>query len=93
MIVLADRNFDDATLLEALAATDAHLLVRLKSNRKLPLRRSCSPASYPDKPAHHKVRRCSLRSWLHRRTFRDRGLGAPSGRTVLARPWTTVWRA
>ncbi len=38
MIVLLDRNFD-----KAIAATQAHLLVRLKSNRKLPVLRR-----YPD---------------------------------------------
>jgi hypothetical protein len=46
MIVLADRNFDDAKLLEALAATGAHLLVRLKSNRKLPVLRHYRDGSY-----------------------------------------------
>lgn len=37
MIVLADRNFDDAGLIAKLAGTGAHLLVRLKSNRRLPV--------------------------------------------------------
>jgi hypothetical protein len=37
MIVLADRNFDAAWLIEAIAATRAHLLVRLKGNRKPPI--------------------------------------------------------
>src|SRR6266705_6307288 len=36
MIVLLDRNFDTAALLQQVAATEAHLLVRLKRNRKLP---------------------------------------------------------
>ncbi|GAA4734199.1 hypothetical protein Prum_069840 [Phytohabitans rumicis] len=39
MIVLLDRGFDDAKLLEVLAGTKAHLLVRLKNNRKLPVLR------------------------------------------------------
>lgn len=37
MLVLLDRNFDVAALIGRLAATDADLLVRLKSNRKLPV--------------------------------------------------------
>ncbi len=43
MIVLLDRNFDNGQLLNAIAATKAHLLVRLKANRKLPVL-----AQYPD---------------------------------------------
>jgi hypothetical protein len=43
MLVLLDRNFDNATLLGQIAATQAHLLVRLKANRKLPVL-----ARYPD---------------------------------------------
>jgi Insertion element 4 transposase N-terminal/Transposase DDE domain len=43
MIVLLDRNFDAAALLGELAATGADLLVRLRSNRKLPVLRR-----YPD---------------------------------------------
>jgi hypothetical protein len=39
MLVLLDRNFDAAGLLGQLAATNADLLVRLKSNRKLPVLR------------------------------------------------------
>lgn len=46
MIVLLDRNFDDAALIAALAATEAHLLVRLKSNRKLPVLRRYRDGSY-----------------------------------------------
>jgi len=38
MIVLLDRNFDNGELLNAVAATKAELLVRLKRNRKLPVR-------------------------------------------------------
>jgi Insertion element 4 transposase N-terminal/Transposase DDE domain len=37
MIVLLDRGFDDAALIAHLAATKAHLLVRLKGNRRLPV--------------------------------------------------------
>jgi hypothetical protein len=43
MIVLLDRGFDDAALIGHLAATDAHLLVRIKGNRRLPVLRR-----YPD---------------------------------------------
>jgi hypothetical protein len=43
MIVLLDRNFDNGQLLNAIAATKAGLLVRLKRNRKLPML-----ARYPD---------------------------------------------
>jgi hypothetical protein len=43
MIVLLDRGFDDAKLLEVLGGTKAYLLVRLKNNRKLPVLRR-----YPD---------------------------------------------
>jgi Insertion element 4 transposase N-terminal/Transposase DDE domain len=37
MLVLADRNFGAAALIGQFAATEAHLLVRLKGNRKLPV--------------------------------------------------------
>jgi hypothetical protein len=37
IIVLADRNFGAAALIGQLAATKAHLLVRFKGNRKLPV--------------------------------------------------------
>jgi hypothetical protein len=37
MIVLLDRNFGAAGLLAAIAASDAHVLVRLKDNRKMPV--------------------------------------------------------
>ena len=46
MIVLLDRNFDAAALLGQLAATKADLLVRLKSNRKLPVLRRYRDGSY-----------------------------------------------
>jgi Insertion element 4 transposase N-terminal/Transposase DDE domain len=39
MLVLLDRNFGAAALIGQLAATEAHLLVRLKANRKLPVLR------------------------------------------------------
>jgi len=39
MLVLLDRNFGAAALLGQIAATEAHLLVRLKANRKLPVPR------------------------------------------------------
>jgi hypothetical protein len=46
MIVLLDRNFDAAALIGQLAATGAHLLVRLKRNRKLPVLRRYHDGSY-----------------------------------------------
>jgi hypothetical protein len=46
MIVLLDRNFDTASLIGKLAATEAHLLVRLKSNRKLPVLARYRDGSY-----------------------------------------------
>jgi hypothetical protein len=46
MIVLLDRGFDDAKLLEVLAGTKAHLLVRLKNNRKLPVLRRYQDGSF-----------------------------------------------
>lgn len=46
MIVLLDRNFDVAALLGQLAATGADLLVRVKSNRKLPVLRRYRDGSY-----------------------------------------------
>jgi hypothetical protein len=46
MLVLLDRNFDAAALLGQLAATGAHLLVRLKGNRKLPVLRRYRDGSY-----------------------------------------------
>jgi hypothetical protein len=46
MLVLADRNFDYATLLEAIAAAEAHFLVRLKGNRRLPVLKRYRDGSY-----------------------------------------------
>jgi transposase IS4-like protein/DDE family transposase len=46
MIVLLDRNFDAAALIGQLAATKAHLLARLKSNRKLPVLHRYHDGSY-----------------------------------------------
>jgi hypothetical protein len=46
MLVLLDRNFDVAALIGELAATEAHLLVRVKSNRKLPVLRRYRDGSY-----------------------------------------------
>jgi hypothetical protein len=46
MIVLLDRNFGAAWLIGQLAATEAHLLVRLKGNRKLPVLRRYRDGSY-----------------------------------------------
>jgi Transposase DDE domain len=46
MLVLLDRNFDVAALIGQLAATKAHLLVRLKSSRKLPVLARFPDGSY-----------------------------------------------
>jgi hypothetical protein len=46
MIVLLDRGFADAKLIGAFAGTDAHLLVRVKANRRLPLLRRYRDGSY-----------------------------------------------
>jgi hypothetical protein len=45
MIVLLDRNFDAAALIGELAATGTDLLVRLRSNRKLPVLRRYADGS------------------------------------------------
>ncbi len=46
MIVLLDRGFDAGRFLGALAATDAHFLVRIKANRNLPVLRRHTDGSY-----------------------------------------------
>lgn len=46
MIVLLDRNFGAAKLLAAIAAREAHFLVRLKDNRKMPVIERCRDGSY-----------------------------------------------
>jgi transposase IS4-like protein/DDE family transposase len=46
MIVLLDRGFDNAALIGQLAGTQAHLLVRLKGNRKLPILARYRDGSY-----------------------------------------------
>jgi hypothetical protein len=46
MIVLLDRGFDSNAFLAALAATDAHFLVRLGGNRKLSVLRRYRDGSY-----------------------------------------------
>lgn len=46
MLVLADRNFDAAALLKAIAATEAHFLVRLKGKRRLPVLKRYRDGSY-----------------------------------------------
>jgi Insertion element 4 transposase N-terminal/Transposase DDE domain len=46
MIVLLDRGFDDAALISELAATKAHLLVRLKGNRRLAVLRRYRDGSW-----------------------------------------------
>ena len=46
MIVLLDRNFGAAKLLTAVRASDAHFLVRLKDNRKMPVVQRRRDGSY-----------------------------------------------
>jgi hypothetical protein len=46
MVVLLDRNFDAAKLLEAIAATEAHFLVRIKGKRRLPVLKRYRDGSY-----------------------------------------------
>jgi hypothetical protein len=46
MIVVLDRNFDTSKLIGAIAATEADLLVRVKSNRKLPVLKRYRDGSY-----------------------------------------------
>ncbi|HEX6683725.1 MAG TPA: IS4 family transposase [Candidatus Limnocylindrales bacterium] len=46
MLVLADRNFDAAKLLTAIAATDAAFLVRAKGQRRLPVLSRYRDGSY-----------------------------------------------
>ncbi|MEU8917064.1 IS4 family transposase [Streptomyces nigrescens] len=45
MLLLGDRNFSSAALLNQLAATGAHLLVRCKANRNLPVVTRCHDGS------------------------------------------------
>ncbi|WP_244313305.1 IS4 family transposase [Streptomyces zinciresistens] len=46
MIVLLDRNFAAQTLVTAMAKTGAHVLVRVKSGRRLPVLGRCGDGSY-----------------------------------------------
>lgn len=46
MIVLLDRYFAGADLLQTIAATHAHLLVRVKTNQRLPVLRRLPDGSY-----------------------------------------------
>jgi hypothetical protein len=46
MLVLLDRNFTTNTLIGRIAATDAHLLGRCKSDRKLPVLRRLADGSW-----------------------------------------------
>jgi hypothetical protein len=56
MLVLLDRNFDVAALLGQLAATNADLLVRVKSNRTLPVLRRYADGSWLSQIGAVKVR-------------------------------------
>lgn len=46
MLLLADRNFAAADLIDQVAATGADLLFRCKTNRKLPMIGHCGDGSY-----------------------------------------------
>ena len=46
MLVLADRGFDGGEFLAELAGTGAQFLVRLRSNRRLPVLARCDDGSY-----------------------------------------------
>lgn len=46
MIVLLDRNFAARTLVNAMAKTGAHVLVRVKNGRRLPVLARCGDGSY-----------------------------------------------
>jgi hypothetical protein len=46
MIVLADRNFAAADLIDKIAARGADLLIRVKSGRRLPVCRRCADGSW-----------------------------------------------
>ena len=46
MIVLLDRNFAAQTLVTAIAKTGAHVLVRVKNGRRLPVLGRCGEGSY-----------------------------------------------
>lgn len=46
MIVLLDRNFAARTLVTAVAKTGAHMLVRVKNGRRLPVLGRCGDGSY-----------------------------------------------
>jgi Insertion element 4 transposase N-terminal/Transposase DDE domain len=46
MLLLADRNFDAGALVAAIRATHAHLLVRVKANRRLPVLGRYEDGSY-----------------------------------------------
>ncbi|WP_261717419.1 IS4 family transposase [Streptomyces sp. FZ201] len=46
MIVLLDRNFAAQTLVTAIAKTGAHVLVRVKNGRRLPVLGRCGDGSY-----------------------------------------------
>ena len=56
MTVLLDRNFDNGTLTGQTAATQAHVLVRLKRNRKLPVLRRYPDGSYLSQTGKVRVR-------------------------------------
>jgi Insertion element 4 transposase N-terminal/Transposase DDE domain len=62
MIVLADRNFAAADLLVQIAGTGAHLLVRVKNGRKLPVCRRLADGSYLSRigPLQVRVIRCEI---------------------------------
>lgn len=84
MLVLLDRNFDAAALVGQLAATNAALLVRLRSNRKLPVLRRYRDGSYLSQVGAVRVRVAAIVdhgradvSWSPARTSARRGQYRP----------------
>jgi hypothetical protein len=62
MIVLGDRNFAAADLIEEIAATGADLLIRVKAGRRLPVCRRCGDGSWISRIGEVEVRviRCQI---------------------------------
>jgi Transposase DDE domain len=84
MLVLLDRNFDAAALVGQLAATNTDLLVRLRSNRKLPVLRRYRDGSYLSQVGAVRVRVAAIVdhgradvSWSPARTPARRGQYRP----------------
>jgi len=72
MIILADRNFAAAALLEQIAATGAQYLVRVKNGRHLPVHQRLPDGSYLSVLAGTPVRVITARITLHTTTGQTR---------------------